>query len=363
MVKATLRDHGTRIAARTMSRAPQAVVRRLQGRPHIVDGQELDPMTHVALRMLNGGPAATFERFPLDKAREFIEVDAWTFAGRNRGLSRDHISIPTRDGSVRAHVYSPRRSALTTPPGVLVYFHGGGWVVGSLDTADSVCATIAKTTGLVVVSVDYRLAPENPFPCGIDDSVDAFRWVRDHASSFGSDARHVAVGGESAGGNISAVVSLDTRDDPEGGPAFQLLFMPVTDLSGKSNSYLLFGEGYFLTEAQMDWYADHYLSGGGSPTDPRVSPLLANDLAGVAPAYVAVSGFDPLRDEGLAYANRLQQAGVPVETVVHSGQIHGFVNACLVSSAARDAVVGAGRAVLKGLQGVAAPVAALGEPR
>ncbi|MGO2683985.1 MAG: alpha/beta hydrolase [Microbacterium sp.] len=320
-------------------------------------------MTHVALRMLNGGPAATFERFPLDKAREFIEVDAWTFSGRSRGLVREQISIPTRDGSIPARVYTPRGGTLTTPPGVLVYFHGGGWVVGSLDTADSVCATIAKTTGMVVVSVDYRLAPENPFPSGVNDSVDAFRWVRDHASSFGTDARHVAVGGESAGGNISAVVSLDTRDDPEGGPMFQLLFMPVTDLSQKSNSYLLFGEGYFLTEAQMDWYTDHYLRGAGSATDPRVSPLLADDLTGVAPAYVVVSGFDPLRDEGLAYADRLRQANVPVETVVHAGQIHGFVNACLVSGAAHDAVLHAARAVLKAFQGVAAQAAARPLPR
>ncbi|WP_150958229.1 alpha/beta hydrolase [Microbacterium testaceum] len=333
-------DHLLRWGARTLGSMPPAVLRSVNGSPIVIDGNTLHPAVQTSLRVMNDSPGAHFERLPLDEARAHIELEAWTFAGSIRLAQREDITIPTRAGGVRGRVYQAR---LDRPsPGTIVYFHGGGWVLGSIDSADAACRTLAKSTGMTVVSVEYRLAPENPFPEGLEDCIDAFRWVRDTASRHGGMAATVGVGGESAGGNVAAVTSIVTRDDAEGAPAFQILFCPVTDLSRKHRSYELFADGFFLTEAQMDWYAAHYLRGGGRADDPLVSPLLTEDLAGLAPAYVAVSGFDVLRDEGIAYARRLEDAGVDTTLVTHTGQIHGFFNACGALKDARDAVTEAG---------------------
>lgn len=335
-----IQDYAMRYAARALGALPSSVVRRLAGAPIVIDGNELDPTVQVSLRAMNASPGAKFEEMPLDRARASIDVEAWTFASTQPVSLIEDIEIPTRDGSVAGRVYRPGLPAERR--GALVYFHGGGWVVGSLESTDAVCRTLARETGMTVVSVAYRLAPEHPFPHGVHDCIDAFRWVRDNAERFGSTAAQVGVGGESAGGNVAAVTANVTRDDPEGAPFAQLLFCPVTDLSRKARSYELFPDGFFLTEAQMDWYSAHYLSGGGAADDPLVSPLLAEELAGVAPAYIAVSGFDVLRDEGIAYAERLLDAGVPAHLVNHTAQIHGFVNACGVTREARAALADAG---------------------
>ncbi len=340
MASHRFQDHAMRYAARALGALPTGIVRTLAGAPVVIDGNELDPTVQVSLRVMNAAPGAKFEEMPLDEARASIDLEAWTFASTQAVSVIQDITIPTRDGSVAARVYRP--GSASERRGALVYFHGGGWVVGSLDSTDAVCRTLARETGMTIVSVAYRLAPEHPFPAGVHDCIDAFRWVRDHARDFDASPAQVAVGGESAGGNVAAVTSLVTRDDAAGAPFGQLLFCPVTDLSRKADSYALFRDGFFLTEAQMDWYSAHYLSGGGSAEDPMVSPLLAADLAGVAPAYVAVSGFDVLRDEGIAYAERLRDAGVPTELVNHTAQIHGFVNACGVTRDARAALAHAG---------------------
>ncbi|KTR94480.1 alpha/beta hydrolase [Microbacterium testaceum] len=340
MVRHRLQDHALHWGARALGRVPKGVLRRLNGSPIEVDGHRLHPTVQTSLRVMNASPGAHFERMPLAQARAHIEVEAWTFASSTRLAERVDITIPTRDGRVPARVYRARTDRPAR--GTVVYFHGGGWVLGSLDSADATCRTLAATTGMTVVSIDYRLAPENPFPAAVHDGVDAFRWTRDNAHRFGGTADAVGVGGESAGGNLAAVISTITRHDPTGTPAFQILFCPVTDLSRRHRSYELFRDGFFLTEAQMTWYAAHYLGSTGRADDPLVSPLLADDLDGLAPAYVAVSGFDVLRDEGIAYAQRLGEAGVDTTLVTHAGQIHGFFNACGALKDARDAVTAAG---------------------
>jgi acetyl esterase len=207
-----------------------------------------------------------------------------------------------------------------------VYLHGGGWVVCDLDTHDNVCRFLAREAGVLVLSVDYRLAPEHRFPAAVDDALAAFRFGAEHARDLGADPQALAIGGDSAGGNLAAVVSQLAVSDGERAPAFTLNIYPVTDLSEKRPSYRLFREGFLLTEAQMDWYRDHYLPDEAVALDPRASPLLAEDLSGLPPTYIATAGFDPLRDEGEAYGQRLREAGVPVALRRHPGLVHGFCN-------------------------------------
>lgn len=232
---------------------------------------------------------------------------------------------------------------------VLVYFHGGGWVLGSLDSTDSVARFLARYSGVSVLSVEYRLAPEHPYPAAPDDALAAFRFAVAMAPRWGHDPARIAVGGDSAGGNLATVLCQDLLRAGEPLPAFQLLFFPAVDLSRKRPSYAEFADGYFLTEAQMDWYTAHYLSGGGSATDPRVSPLLATDLAGLPPAYIAVAGFDVLRDEGEEYARALAAAGVDVALRRHDGLVHAFVNATGLFAAGKEATLEAAGALRLGV--------------
>jgi acetyl esterase len=208
---------------------------------------------------------------------------------------------------------------------VLVYYHGGGWVIGDLDTHDVQCRQITAEAGIAVVAVDYRLAPEHKFPAAIDDAWAATRWVVAQAAELGIDASRLAVGGDSAGGNLAAVVALMARD--AGGPAIalQVLAYPVTDVGAESKSYGDFAEGYMLTRDGMRWFTNHYLKSPAEATDWRASPLRAASLAGVANALVITAGFDPLRDEGAAYAARLTDAGVQVDYINYGGMIHGFM--------------------------------------
>jgi acetyl esterase len=218
-----------------------------------------------------------------------------------------------------------------------VWYHGGGFVIGDLESADRTCRKLAIGTGALVVSVDYRLAPEHPFPAGPDDCFAALRWIVDNAASLGGDSSRLAVGGDSAGGNLAAVVALQARDQ---GVALrhQLLVYPVTDCTMSSTSYDENAEGYLLTRDSMDWFVVHYLSAGADAKDPRVSPLYADDLRGVAPALVITAEFDPLRDEGEAYAERLRDAGVEVETRRFDGQVHGFFGLGTITPVANEAV-------------------------
>jgi acetyl esterase len=221
---------------------------------------------------------------------------------------------------------------------VIVYFHGGGWTIGSVDQFDLITRQIANATDAIVVSVDYRLSPEHPFPAPLDDCWRALQWTAKNAASFGGDSTRLAVMGDSAGGNLAAVCALLARD--EGGPdiALQVLVYPVVDCDFDTSSYRANGRGHVLTLNDMEWFFSCYLGAAGDRTDWRVSPLRAPDLHGVAPAVVITAEFDPLRDEGDAYAGRLAAAGVPVVHLPYDGMIHAFFGLSAAFDASRDAI-------------------------
>ena len=226
-------------------------------------------------------------------------------------------------GAVRFRRYRP----LESPPGALptlVYYHGGGFVIGNIETHDSTCRRLANKSRCQVISVDYRLAPEHPFPAPIKDALAAFRYVRENAPALEADASRLAVGGDSAGGALAAVVCQSLRDAGETGPAFQMLIYPATDYSKPSPSRKTFAEGYSLTRELMEWFDKAYMPAGTDLADLRLSPLLAPDFKGLPPAFVLTAGYDPLRDEGRAYADRLIEAGVKTTYVNYPGTIHGF---------------------------------------
>jgi acetyl esterase len=235
---------------------------------------------------------------------------------RNTTIGGPSVQIPIR-------VYIPREGEILP---VLVYFHGGGWVLGELDSVDSLCRSLAKTADCVVVSVDYRLAPEHKFPAAVEDAYSATKWVGDNATVLSCDPKRIAVGGDSAGGNLAAAVSIMARD--RSGPRIvcQLLICPVMNFRFDTASYLDNAEGYWLERDDMKWFWNHYLRDEEDGRNPYASPLLATDLSSLPPAFVITAEFDPLRDEGEAYAARLSECGVPVKLTRYDGMIHDFVN-------------------------------------
>jgi acetyl esterase len=227
-----------------------------------------------------------------------------------------------------------------------VYFHGGGFVTGDLDTHDDACRTLCHDAGVSVLAVDYRLAPEHPFPAAVDDAFSAFRWAAAHAAELGADPARIGVAGDSAGGNLSAVVAQLAARDGGATPFLQVLIYPTTDMRRGQRSRSLFARGFLLESDDMDWYDENYLGGAHEKRlDPRASPVLGADLRRVCPAIVVTAGFDPLRDEGNEYASALEGAGVPTRLVSFDGLIHGFVNMGAVSPAARNALGSIGEAV------------------
>ena len=224
-------------------------------------------------------------------------------------------------GPIPLRLYRPAEGVLPA----FVFFHGGGWVVGDLDTHDVVCRQIARDAGVVVIAVDYRLAPEHPFPAASDDAWSATTWIAAHADELGIDAARMAVGGDSAGGGRAAVVALMARDSRTLRLAFQMLVYPVVDLRAESASYSKYAEGFLLTRAAMKWYITQYAPTPQAVNDWHASPLLAPWVHGVAPALIITAELDPLIDEGEAYARRLRGARVPVDYQVVPGMVHGFL--------------------------------------
>jgi acetyl esterase len=283
----------------------------------------LDPQARFLLDQLaaRGGPAL-HELTPA-QAREAFEAMRVPLPGEPVAELRD-LRVRGPAGEIPARLYRPEGAPARAP--ALVYFHGGGWVIGSLDTHDSLCKALANRSGACVVSVDYRLAPEHGWPAAAEDCYAATCHVAEEGAALGIDGARLAVGGDSAGGNLAAVVALLARD--RGAPRLrhQVLIYPVTDHDFETASYRENGEGYFLTTAMMRWFWDHYVADASRRADPSASPLRAEKLAGLPPATVLTAEYDPLRDEGEAYAARLREAGVPVTCTRYAGQIHGFVS-------------------------------------
>lgn len=241
-------------------------------------------------------------------------------------------------GPIPLRSYRPAGSDANAQLPVLVYFHGGGWVIGDLDTHDVLCRELCNQSGCAVIAVDYRMGPEHRFPAAVDDSLAATRWVRGNAAALRVDADRLAVGGDSAGGNLAAVVALAARDDGQLPIAFQLLIYPATDQRRGAPSHTTNGQGYLLTKESMDYYHDHYIADKAQDLDWRASPLLHTRHAALPPAFVLTAGYDPLRDEGLQYAHALSAAGSRATLVNFERQIHGFITMGRVIDEANVAV-------------------------
>jgi acetyl esterase len=271
-----------------------------------------------------GRPA--YETLSPQEAREFyLQARLVTNPDPPELKSVEPLSIPAAHGSIPARIYTPNkiRQAGGLAPG-LIFFHGGGWVIGDLDTHDVACRKLADDGQLIVISVDYRRAPEHKFPAAVDDAIAATAWIAGHAKELGIDAARLLVGGDSAGGNLAAVVALAARDG--NGPAIsgQVLIYPATDFAMTHASHREPETSLLLTHSVIRWFRDHYLNGAADAHDWRASPAHASTLSGLPPAYVLTAGADPLRDEGDEYARRLKDAGVAVTHRTFPGQFHGF---------------------------------------
>lgn len=331
---------------------PEPVLRRLAGGAVVVDGQRLHPEPQLTLRLLAvvSGPSRPDE-LTAEQARANLKRDIRRVSGRTqRGATATDTTVGGVSGRLRARLYVPLdRGEATAGDPLLVYFHGGGFVAGDLDSHDHGCRFLAGRSGTRVLAVDYRRAPEHPFPSALDDALAAFAYAVEHAPEFGADPSRVGVGGDSAGGNLAAGVALVSARSDRPGAAFQLLLYPWLDLSRKHPSYVEYGHGFYLEESELDWYRRQYLRDETDALDPRCSPLLAEDLAGAPPAYIATAGFDPLRDEGEAYAQRLRAEGVPVALRRHIGLFHGFLNTVDIGRTGREALLEAAGALRLGL--------------
>jgi len=326
-------------AARALDALPAAVQVRLSGKPPVaIDGDTLAPATQLALSLLERRGEPPTESLSPTQAR----------AARRR-LSAIYAGPPDQVGSVRdleldtpiplrARHYAPLEPGGPHP--LLVYYHGGGFLFGDLDTHDRFCRLLCRHAGAHVLAIDYRLAPEHRFPAAVEDAREALAWAYANAQRLGADPARVGVGGDSAGGNLSAVVSQLAAHDGGPAPVVQLLIYPATDMTRRRRSRELFAEGFLLTDSEMDWFEANYLGAErAQQDDPRASPLLAEDLSGLAPALVVTAAFDPLRDEGEEYAAALRAAGTPATLRRFAGFIHAFINTAGVSRASRDAVI------------------------
>jgi acetyl esterase len=329
-------ERAERAAIRVALALPEPLKRRLAGPPVERDGLTLDLDTQVLLRLAERDPEPPLRTLTPAQARAQLRSSAGRVTTRPPAMSEVRaLTVAGAAGELPARLYVPAEAA-GGESALAVYFHGGGWVVGDLDTHDSVCRALARSSGARVLSVAYRLAPEHPFPAGVDDALAAYRDAVARAGELGADPDRVAVAGDSAGGHLAAVTARLAAGD-ERPPAFQLLIYPVTDCLEVSASRLEFAEGFLLTKENMEWYEENFI-GGHDRADARISPLRADALAGVAPALVVTAGFDVLRDEGEAYARRLRDEGVPAMLRRHSGYVHGFTHLMVGGSGPREAV-------------------------
>jgi acetyl esterase len=306
-----------------------------RGRKITIDGNALDATLQLLLiarrSTRTGGLSADGD---LEVARAMMR--------KSNAATNTHVAVPTTDLTIpgpdsplRARHYPP---AVTEAAPLLLFFHGGGFVMGDIESHDGLCRMISRDAAIHVLSVDYRLAPEHRAPAAVDDCVAAYRWARGHAAELGADPSRIGVGGDSAGGNLAALVTLRSREEGIPQPTLQVLLYPVLDLSAKTRSRALFSDGFFLSKLEQDRHIDLYLGGTGlAADDARVSPLKAADLSGLAPALVLIAGFDPLRDEGNEYAVALRSAGVTVDHRQFGALTHGFASFAPFGGGSADA--------------------------
>jgi acetyl esterase len=296
----------------------------------------LDPQVQTFLDELKALDPPPFETLTPEEARRICIAEIETLGTPQVVAEVRDFSVPGPGGEIPVRLYKPENSDEGALP-VLVYFHGGGWVVCNLDTHDTLCRQLANAVGCAVVAVDYRLAPEHKYPAAAEDSYAATKWVAENAQTFGGDPDRVAVGGDSAGGNLATVVSLMARDRGPFMPVCQILLYPVTDHNFDRPSYRENAEGYVLTRSAMDWFWDHYLDCDEDGQQAYASPIRAETLVGLPPALVITSEYDPLRDEGEAYAARLRESGVAVQHTRYQGMIHPFIRRTAIFDKAKVA--------------------------
>jgi acetyl esterase len=333
--------------ARGMARLPDRVKIALAGgQPVVVDGQQLDPQLQLLRAVQRRRPMPGLMEPTIDEGRRRFRQVTQAFRGSTTAVERVRdLQVPGAAGLLQARHYAPAPSP-DEPRPLTVYFHGGGFVIGDLDTHDEPCRILCREAGVHVLSVAYRLAPEHPFPAAIDDAAAALRWARAHAGSLGADPARVAVGGDSAGGNLAAVVAADERAQPFA----RLLIYPATDSLTPRPSHRLFAEGFALTLRDRDEFFRRYTAGVAARLDdPRLSPFCAASLARRTPTLIVIAGFDVLRDEAEAYVEALQGVGAPVEVRRFPSLEHGFIHLTGVCPAARRAmsdIAGAWRALV-----------------
>ncbi|MBS0541300.1 MAG: alpha/beta hydrolase [Proteobacteria bacterium] len=334
-------------------RMPISWINILAGPSVTVDGRTLDGRTQWFLQLLARSGQKPLPQIGVERARTEFDGFQAIMGGKPAPVG-EIVDRAVEDASgrrLRVRIYRPAGSVARLLPAIL-YFHGGGFTIGSLEGYDLPCRFFCARTGCVVVSVDYRLAPEHKFPAAPDDAVASFHWLAANATGLGIDPARIVVAGDSAGGTLAAVVAQETRDAPRR-PCLQWLIYPAADLAGDTDSHRSCGEGFLLTQADMEWFRDNYLATPAEADDPRASPLRAENLAGLPPALVFTAGFDPLRDEGQAYAGRLAAAGVKTIHREFDSLIHGFI--CM-----RGALQGAARAMDEMVAGVRHELARLG---
>jgi acetyl esterase len=316
-----------------------------------MDRVKLDPDAAKVLELIRQSGRPAYETLDPPQARELYRAARLVLQPDPQEVAElRELAVSTPEGAIPLRLYRGQGTEGGAKLPALIFFHGGGWVIGDLDTHDRVCRHLANAAGCAVIAVEYRLGPEHKFPAAVEDALQATQWIASRAEALGIDAARLAVGGDSAGGNLAAVVAIDARD--RGGPKLrhQLLIYPATDMAMDLPSHRVHTSDLPLTHATAVWFRDHYLRGADDHADWRASPLRASHLRDLPPAYVVTAGFDPLASEGEEFARALRAAGVPVAHRHYEGQIHGFVTMGRFIAAAHEALDAAGAALREALE-------------